>query len=81
MVTVLLIYMLVADEHHASNVPKFYAVYRNDISCQSAAEKYMALSGQVNILINTRCVDARNPALVPLLHNVIELESVDENKI
>lgn len=81
MVTVLLIYMLAATEHHPQSVPKFYAVYRTEIACKSAAKKYMALSGQENVLINAKCVDANNPVLVPLLHNVPELHAIKEEEV
>jgi len=81
MVTVLLIYMLAANEHRIPNVPKFYAVYQTEIACKSAAQKYMALSGHANVLINARCIDARNPALVPMLHDVTELQAIEEDEV
>jgi hypothetical protein len=80
MVTVLLIYMLAANEHHVPDVPKFYAVYRNEAACKSAAQKYIALSGQEHILINARCVDARHPDLLPMLHDVTELQAIEESE-
>ena len=80
MVTVLLIYMLAANEHRIPDKPRFFSVYRTEIGCKSAAKKYMALSGQANVLINAKCEDARNPSLVKMLRNVIELEAVDESE-
>ena len=81
MVTVLLIYMLAANEHQPPKVPKFFAVYQTELACKSAADKYMALSGHANVLINVRCEDARNPVLVPMLHNVIELAAIEEDEV
>lgn len=81
MVTVLLVYMLAANEHLPPRVPKFFAVYRDESSCKMAAKKYISLNGQANILINAKCVDAKNPALVPMLHDVTELEAVYEDEV
>ena len=81
MVTVLLIYMLAANEHQPPKVPKFFAVYRNEITCKSAAQRYMALSGHAGVLINARCEDAKNPVLVPMLHDVTELQAIVEDEV
>ena len=81
MVTVLLIYMLAANEHQPPKVPKFFAVYQTEFACKSAADKYMALSGHANVLINAKCEDARNPVLVPMLHNVTELQAIVEDEV
>lgn len=81
MVTVLLVYMMTATQHVPPKYPAFFTVYRTQGECTRSAEKYMKVNGHENILINAKCVDARDPALVPYLHDVPELEALPEVEI
>ena len=78
--TVLLIFVMTASDHQPPDYPKYFSVYRTQAACMDAAEQYMALNGKANILIKARCVDARNPNLVPYLRNVQELDAIEGNK-
>lgn len=74
MVTVLLVYVMTATQHIPPNYPTFFTVYRTAEGCAINAERYVAMNKDANILINAKCVDAREPSLIKYLHDVPELE-------
>lgn len=80
-VTVLLVYMMTATQHVPPQYPAFFTVYPTKKTCEDNAERYMKVSGHENILINAKCVDAREPALVPYLHDVPELAALPEIEV
>lgn len=78
--TVLLVFVMTATDHRPPDYPKFFTVYRTPAACQKGAERYMALNGKANILVNAKCADARDPRLVQYLRNVPELDAIDGNE-
>lgn len=76
--TVLLVYVLLAHEHRPPTHPKFFAMYRTQAACEMAAKRYMEFNGKADILINAKCADARDPALVQHLRNVKEVEAIKD---
>ena len=74
---VLLIYVLGATQHAAPNFPKFFIMYRTEAACAKSAARYMEQNGKSIILVNAVCVDSTNPALVPYLRDVVEVEDAE----
>lgn len=81
MVTVLLLYVMTATQHVPPTHPAFFTVYRTAENCAINAERYVAMNKNANILINAKCVDAREPSLVKYLHDVPELEDEHSDDI
>ena len=79
--TVLLVYILMANEHRVPDHPKFFTMYRTEAACTKNAKKYMETNGKVNFLVNAICADVNNPELVPYLHDVKEVEALKEDEI
>lgn len=76
MTAVLLVYILTAVQAAPPEYPNFFTVYRTHEACSENAKRYTAINGKVNMLIKAVCVDARDPSLVPYLHDVPELEEM-----
>ena len=74
---VLLVYVLNANQHMPQNFPQFFVMYRTEIACEKSAKRYMEQNGKSKVLVNAICVDAGNPALVPYLHDVPEVENTE----
>lgn len=79
--TVLLVYILMANEHHVPDHPKFFTMYRTEEACERNAKKYMELNGKGDVLVNAICADSSNPVLVPYLHDVPEVGETKEDEI
>lgn len=86
--TVLLVYILMANEHMVpdhpkffTKYPKFFTMYRTEAACTRNAKKYMEMNGKQNFLVNAICADSSNPALVPYLHDVPEVGEIKEVEI
>lgn len=77
--TVLLIFVMTVVDHKPPEHPRFYAMYRTELACMASAKQYMSLNGKVPLLINARCVDARDPNLIEYLHHVPEIEPLEGN--
>jgi len=74
---VLLVYVLSGHQHVSPKFPTFFTMYRTEEACERNAKKYMSQNGKATTLVNAVCADARNPALVPYLHDVKEVEDTD----